>query len=87
MNKHTPGPWTIDNSNGATYINQGNQPIVPITICRLTSNHTTANANLIAAAPELLEALEGIRELMGIDWLLPEFDEAREAIAKAKGEL
>lgn len=42
-------------------------------------------AQLFAAAPELLEALEGVANELGIDWLRPEFDGARAAIAKATG--
>lgn len=40
---------------------------------------------LIAAAPELLEALKGV--LMVADRATDEFDAARSAIAKAEGEL
>ena len=43
-----------------------------------------ANANLIAAAPDLLAALEGLVAVVGKDdWRCIE---AKEAIAKAKGE-
>jgi len=42
-----------------------------------------ANAHLIAAAPELLAALEGVLKIA--DRQTVEFDEARAAIAKAKG--
>jgi hypothetical protein len=43
-----------------------------------------ANARLIAAAPDLLAALEGV--LRVADRATDEFDAARAAIAKAKGE-
>lgn len=43
-----------------------------------------ANARLIAAAPELLEALQGV--LRVADRKTDEFDAARAAIAKALGE-
>jgi len=33
---------------------------------------------------ELFKALKGIQDTMGFDWLLPEFDEARNAIAKVE---
>ena len=42
-----------------------------------------ANANLIAAAPELLEVLKGV--LRVADRKTTEFDAARAAIAKAEG--
>lgn len=48
-----------------------------------------ANARLIAAAPELLEALEGFVSVYGVDdvprWMQVR-DKARAAIAKATGE-
>ena len=50
-----------------------------------------ANANLIAAAPDLLKALEDCvavmdRELAGLKAIQPELSSARAAIAKATGE-
>jgi hypothetical protein len=49
-----------------------------------------ANARLIAAAPELLEALKGILEIGKRDTTNPKYDgyyrTAREAIAKAEGD-
>ncbi len=51
---HTPGPWEMIDDYGIGFdIDSKNHHI-----CRLTSNNTRfeANARLIAAAPELLEA-------------------------------
>ena len=51
--------------------------------------HKIANARLIAAAPELLEALEKLVSLIDAGegtWTLEEQQKARAAIAKAKGE-
>lgn len=48
-----------------------------------------ANARLICAAPELLEALKAMLTHMGMDedeWNKPTFDQARSAVAKAEGE-
>jgi len=66
---HTPGPWEVDGRTvcahpwGEDYPNQ--------IVCRLESQLSptgaSANARLIAAAPELLEALRGIRDTLGID--------------------
>lgn len=104
--KHTPGPWRISRTSGMEiFINQDyDQPNrVPgyfAEVRRFTSDHeqVDANARLIAAAPELLEALEqlvsdyerGIHvEFGGSPWLkekLEELDYARAAIAKALGE-
>jgi len=51
-----------------------------------------ANARLMAAAPELLDALQGLADCAGLTWLNGYKDEldaamttAREAIAKSKG--
>lgn len=48
-----------------------------------TEGETEANAHLIAAAPDLLEALKGVMAIA--DRKTDEFDLARAAIAKAEG--
>jgi len=88
--KHTQGPWY--NTNGhiqSAVINEDNY------ICKAegtTPEESEANAHLIAASPELLEALEEVL------YLVPELDPytnesnskvihaAEAAISKAKGE-
>jgi hypothetical protein len=55
MSKHTPGPWSIDWGNP---IHIDGVAIVPQ---QLDGTHT-ANARLIAAAPELLKELQSILE-------------------------
>jgi len=81
---HTPGPWKHDPTWGI--IKHGKSEI-----CALHSGNL-ANANLIAAAPDLLSALEFLladyiaingENLTGSS--VPA-DKAREAIRKAKGE-
>jgi hypothetical protein len=104
--EHTPGPWAIDdygairadmpNDDGCVEVahriysplglDYGNVRTRPMTLIE-----AQANARLIAAAPDLLEAIEGM-----IEWFV-EADEyadyeeletvkvARKAIAKAKG--
>lgn len=73
---HTPGPW---DASGLT--------VYDTCLDGVASTHTAADAHLIAAAPELLEALE--------EWLTVGNDlkarkavreKARAAIAKARGE-
>lgn len=62
MSKHTPGPWMAD--NGETYGNiwriqspiGSNVKIVAEMVC--ASAEAEANARLIAAAPEMYEALQ-----------------------------
>lgn len=66
---HTPGPWTVwENRSGRLRIstvaslNSGNAKLyahTPGRICQLPRKpNGEANARLIAAAPELLQALE-----------------------------
>lgn len=100
--KHTPGPWQAYNRVGNRIFNQWrvysdclNQPCA---ICKmdesLTGDQEVANARLIAAAPDLLEACKGlecsIREAFKLDVkkhysLMLFIESARAAIAKAEG--
>ena len=87
MSKHTPGPWKLDagrcfdTSSGRFFLSYGTEPRTgrPYfeNFCELDSN-----ARLIAAAPDLLEALRGLMRD-------PEGSAARDAawaaIAKAEG--
>mgnify|MGYP006278330327 CR=1 FL=1 len=86
MNKHTPGPWkiapswddcTVEGPNGEEIIFQDGPYQTP-TI-------KIENARLIAAAPELLEALRVILNISLMDtspWAKTVAIEARAAIAK-----
>lgn len=93
---HTPGPWRIGKAHGAVVAD------VPVH-AGLDNDHVEAygghliaesiavcNRPLIAAAPELLEALEwALRAMEARNPLWAEgerFIAARAAIAKAKGE-
>lgn len=106
-NKHTPGPWYWkdgairaanrdfvlwpQNVMGALELNWADC----LGACgKHSEDNAEANARLIAAAPELLEALQ--RMLLEFDFLIEEgklpdirndviFDHARTAIAKATG--
>lgn len=89
MTQHTPGPWIINLNCIATDASKGN-----ILICRiynsasLSSGEVDSNAHLIAAAPDLLEALELIHDSTAVLNHLPP-ENLRficEAIKKAKGE-
>ena len=95
--KHTPGPWRLEEW-GSDYGPTGDFSVYP---CGAKNKYpiasvqepfhrskTKANAMLIAAAPELLEALIEMLEYAGIieerfDRLAT--DRARAAIAKATG--
>lgn len=93
--KGTPGPWIVvdddyhanNTHSGITVETSGSG----ITIAVIGPNYEAPtysqdvlNANLIAAARELLEALQAI--LRVADRATDEFDLARMAIAKALGE-
>jgi len=87
--KHTPGPWITDSkerTDTARYIMAAARPF-PHTIARIdlvNRAEDEANAALIAAAPEMYEAL---RDLLAVkpNSDAPEWVAARAAIAKAEG--
>ena len=88
--KHTPGPWEADESRAMTAINTADKHVAMVNISHQVSiaeHH--ANARLIAAAPEMLDALESlvscISETRGSDAYLA-LIAARDAITKAKGQ-
>jgi hypothetical protein len=58
MSKHTPGPWSI--SIGGNYICGDSLRWRETIICEVNMDHkrARANARLIAAAPDMLEACE-----------------------------
>ena len=96
MNKHTPGPWRIIERPESTVWIQGQQDENGYReVCTLPNylllqrEKTEANARLIAAAPELLEALKACVHAMDsatrFDGNTRPFDDARAAIAKATG--
>ena len=81
--KRTPGPWDVRKApiGGTSMIIR---PIGAIRVCELIAND--ANAHLISAAPELLEALEA-KMSASVHAERVEADKlARAAIAKAKGQ-
>ena len=86
--KHTPGPWKIGtpppNGEQTVGTDQGLMVAVATTGAGV---QTKANARLIAAAPDLLEALKGLMALSDhrVD-LRDAAKDARAAIAKATGE-
>jgi len=101
--KGTPGPWERgggENGGGELLVYCNNS--LGTAICDATSHYSVfdkttriANLDLIAAAPELLEALQNLkRELVLSDVDLayieshfrPHIDRARAAIAKALGQ-
>jgi hypothetical protein len=92
MSKPTPGPWQIDDE-GAIFSHGA--LVATVNVRQYPNSNVwdwdTAGADgaLIAAAPDLLAALNAMLTHMGMDedeWNKPTFDQARRAIAKATGE-
>jgi spermidine/putrescine-binding protein len=94
MSKHTPGPWVTGNGKNGTraetsvYAEIGDI-YVKIAWCDATLGypHCVANARLIAAAPDLLEALKTLPQSLAAtdDDLNRWLERAKAAIAKAEG--
>lgn len=96
--KHTPGPWTLgmgDNHTHLSILAPGNS-YCKLLVARMPGEYRPtdaiwrvieADARLIAAAPDLLAALEQLAEAAAIlGTFAPELVSARAAIARAKGE-
>ena len=89
--KHTPGPWKTRKGffSDAVEIYKPKhlmKPFIPteIAIIRSEGPEGEANARLISAAPELLEALQAfVKYADDVNDDSPEFDRASAAIAKA----
>ena len=90
--KHTPGPWIIGTPppNGEQTIGTGSAGGVMVAVATTGVDMeaiTLANAHLIAAAPDMLEALKAALSLIEI--VIPFDGEVnrmvRNAIAKAEG--
>jgi hypothetical protein len=93
--KWTPGPWRVNKYGSVGAGETGALPIVaevqPIYGADLRYGSHAANARLIAAAPELYEALEAIGAVFLRRGTREEYDNAYRqagiaALAKARGE-
>ena len=87
MSKHTPGPWVAEKlKDEGVWI----KPVQDFAVCRVGWGHreaskVEANARLIAAAPDLLEALKRIKATgVFVGAIAQEMMDA--AIVKAVGE-
>ncbi|HBP5172575.1 hypothetical protein [Pseudomonas aeruginosa] len=89
MSKYTPGPWEIERYSDGLIQIVGNARIVSddeeivTTVVEAVARGDEANARLIAAAPELLEALQAVIDygsMTGAEWVA---EQALAAIAKA----
>lgn len=100
MSKWTPGPWRVSGGRyiKQDYTKIGLSDDAGMMIASIPGGETSgsffvensaeckANANLIAAAPELVEALQACLDhgsMTGSEWVE---EKARAAIAKATGE-
>ena len=100
MSKHTPGPWKVGKTSG--WSGTEVKAIASIAWCAKASSYSSswgdsqeisadealANAHLVAAAPDLLDALEEYHRVANAvpyaQWT-PAMHKAQDAIAKAKG--
>ena len=89
MAKHTPGPWT--QLDGMWVVGHGGRTVCTMAEAKTNNDEMEPNARLIAAAPELLEALEAVTVAAKIEGLDAKpgwenlLESTRAAIAKAKG--
>jgi len=97
MSGHTPGPWIIEeghiqrDSGGIRYwqVSDGQDAIACNQFCY--ADESQANARLIAAAPQMLAALEALlhqaiqTKLSTEEWGRAAINEARAAIELARG--
>ena len=91
MNKHTSGPWVIGDKQGGwaeIHIKQAGYEYLLPGICKVSPGpNQLANARLIAAAPELLRALNLVPLALAPSQALRDWWEniGKPAIAKAEG--
>lgn len=89
---HTPGPWHIEIKSPMTvykeacYAIYGKDGLLPIVTIPITGHETDADADLIAAAPELLEALEEVLDTDSHSGWGEVHHKALQLIKKIKGE-
>ena len=86
MSKHTPGPWTHEGHGDITGTENGRKYDVACVYLRLPAGRQEANAKLMAAAPDLLNALIEIVSADDAHELTQKhIESARATIAKATG--
>lgn len=84
--KHTPGPWRYEAGRDGRppYVIRGTEG--GFVVVGMTADRQEADARLIAAAPELLQALEAIVNDPYVAALGSLGMRAKRVIAKARGE-
>ena len=89
--KHTPGPWTVDDMGNGSLLETNHKwgigatakSTYRVAVIEGLGEQSEADARLIAAAPELLDALRRVVEIS--DRRHDAWDAAKSAIAKALG--
>lgn len=87
MHMHTPGPWKVYQSDVHPVLEYGGNGNDCYAICECFGPDAFFNQHLIAAAPELLAALQALTDAVDSEdaWSSTLIDDARAAIAKATG--
>lgn len=83
--KHTPGPWEIFGSSTLNITGKAMAKGRKVCSINATQDEDRANAALIAAAPEMLEALERVFRDLPANYDGPMMEQVESAIKKAKG--
>lgn len=84
MSAHTPGPWTVEDARRVLGSTDYGRSV-------MRDAEVEANARLIAAAPDMLEALRGVSRFMKTTKVVTRdeaervYDAVDAAIAKAEG--
>lgn len=96
MNKHTPGPWHLEETPQGFIITKGPDPFDEQIADHV---YTKENAQIMAVAPDLLDAAQLALKIAeswiydqldgtsSIDGALRHLDPVRAAIARARGEV
>jgi hypothetical protein len=88
MSKHSPGPWVVAVYGKYKRAIMSATLALPIAVIRadpLSKDVNDSNARLIAAAPDLLDALQHLMVAHG-EQLDYAFQQAQDAISKATGD-
>lgn len=82
---HTPGPWAIGKYGKVTTPDGETLLVDGVSLPMNHDPEAIANARLIAAAPELLEALEKMLEYAESEGSNKEIESARDLLNRVKG--
>ena len=66
--QHTSGPWIVNHGNGMHHVTDANNTVIAEVYHNTPTPQPYHNTRLIAAAPELLEALQSFTE--AVDFII-----------------